>query len=79
MIKATLRYTDCLQDGRNVFKILAENHISIIKTTTPILSIYPKIIALFPNDNELHDVLYQLNNTCNYEVRLVKCTTVKEN
>lgn len=79
MIKATLRYTDCLQDGREVFQILTRHQVIILKTRTPIFAIFPKIVALFKDYNELQDVLYQLNNNCKYEVRLVKWTNVEEN
>ena len=79
MIKATLRYTDCLEDGRTVLQILARHRVVILKTKTPIFTIYPKIIAVFKDYNELQDVLYQLNNNCKYEVRLVKWTNVEEN
>ena len=80
MIQATLRYTDLLEDGQMVYKVLTANKIPIIKTKPAILlSIHPKIIVLFKDHNELSDVLYQLNDECRYEVALLKCKNVKEN
>ena len=29
---AVLKYTDCLQDGRNVFRVLANRNIEVLKT-----------------------------------------------
>lgn len=77
MIKATLQYTDCLQDGRNVYMVLTALKIPIVKTKDSFC--HPKIIALFKDYDELPNALYQLNNNCVYEVRLVKYKTIKEN
>lgn len=77
MIKATLQYTDCLQDQCDVFRILAENKIIIIKTR-PGLGISPKIIVLFKDYNELWDVVYQLNIGTTYGVTLVKYKHIRE-
>ena len=72
MLKAILQYTDCFQDGRNVFSVLATNNIQILKTQTPIFSIYPRVTVLFEDTRQLNQVLYDLNQKCRYEVRLVK-------
>lgn len=77
MIKATLQYTDCMQDKCNVFRILTENKIVIIKTR-PGWSIYPKIVALFKDYTELWEVVYQLNVESIYGVTLVKYKCIKE-
>ena len=72
MLKAILQYTDCLQDGRNVFRVLAQNNIQILKTQNPIFGIYPKVTVMFEDNLQLNRVLYDLNQKCRYEVRLVK-------
>jgi hypothetical protein len=77
MIKATLRYTNCLQDGRNVFAVLAGYNIPILKSSRGD-SMYPKIVALFNDQTELSTVLGSLQKHCSYEVRLVKSKFVKE-
>lgn len=72
MLKAILQYTDCLQDGRNVFSVLAQNNIQILKTQNPIFGICPKVTVMFEDSLQLNRVLYDLNQKCRYEVRLVK-------
>ena len=32
MIKATLSYTDCLADGRNVYTVLTNNKVTVLGT-----------------------------------------------
>ena len=78
MIKATLKYTDCLQDGRRVFMVLTANRTPIIKTKPDFSSIYTRVVVLFKDYDHLLNVLYQLNDRCTYEVRLVKYKNVKE-
>lgn len=77
MLKAVLKYTDCLQDGRNVFSILAAQNIRILKTRTPCLSIYPRVTILIEDYQELNKLLCTLNYSCNYEVRVVKTIELK--
>ena len=68
---AVLKYTDCLQDGRNVFRVLANRNVEILKTKQG-CSIYPQITIRISNQNELSQLLSDLNRNCAYEVRLVK-------
>ena len=68
---AVLKYTDCLQDGRNVFRVLANRNVEILKTKQG-CSIYPKITIRISDQNELSQLLSDLNKNCTYEVRLVK-------
>jgi hypothetical protein len=46
MIKATLRYTDCLQDGRTVFTVLTNNKITVIGTKHN-WSMYPRVVVKY--------------------------------
>lgn len=71
-MRAVLRYTDCLEDGKNVFRVLAENDIEILGTKQRDYSIYPEITILIANRQELNGLLDKLNRRCTYEVRLVK-------
>lgn len=77
MLKVVLRYTDCLQDGKNVFSVLAEQNIRILKTKTPCLSIYPRVTILIEDYQELNKLLCNLNCRCDYEVRVVKTVELK--
>lgn len=76
MIKAILRYTDCLQDGKKVFTILASNKITVVGTKSN-WSMYPKVVVLVKDYDHLSCLLHELNTSCTYEVRLVKYHTVK--
>ena len=68
---AVLKYTNCLQDGRNVFRVLANRNVEILKTKQG-CSIYPQITIRISDQNELSQLLSDLNRNCAYEVRLVK-------
>ena len=69
---AVLKYTDCLENGNNVFKILANRNIEVLKTKQKSFSIYPQITIRINDQNELSQLLSDLNRNCAYEVRLVK-------
>ncbi len=77
MIKAILRYTDCLQDGRKVFTVLTNNKITVVGTKYN-WSMYPRVVVLVKDYDHLSSLLHELNTSCTYEVRLVKYHTVKE-
>lgn len=68
---AVLKYTACLSDGKNVFRILANRNVEILKTKQG-CSIYPQITIRISDQNELSQLLSDLNRNCAYEVRLVK-------
>lgn len=70
-MKAVLKYTDCLQDGRNVFNTLALRNVEILKTKQG-MSIYPQITIRVKDTNELNQLMSSLNRNCTYEVRVVK-------
>ena len=78
MLKVTLRYTDCLQDGRRVFQIIANHNVIILKTKPAIFSIYPKVIILVDSIKSLNALVSDLNSKCSYEVSVVKTKVVKE-
>lgn len=68
---AVLKYTDCLSDGKNVFRVLANRNVEVLKTKQG-ASIYPNITIRVNDQNELSQLLSDLNRNCIYEVRLVK-------
>lgn len=70
MLKVVLKYTDCLQDGRNVFEILTRNNVEILKTRQ-IFICDPKIVIRIKNYDKLNMIVSELNQICRYEVRIV--------
>lgn len=70
-MKAILQYTDCLQDGKEVFRILSLYNIEILKTRQVLWSICPKITIRIKDYNQLNEIIQRLNNDCEYEVRVV--------
>lgn len=72
---AVLKYTDCLSDGKNVFRILANRNIEVLKTKQKAYNIYPQITIRINDQNELSQLLSDLNRNCTYEVRLVEVKT----
>lgn len=77
MIKATLRYTDCLQDGRKLYEVLTNNNVVIVGTKRS-WSMYPRVIILVKDYDRLSCLLHELNASCTYEVRLVKYHVLKD-
>lgn len=77
MIKATLRYTDCLQDGRKLYEVLTNNKV-VIAGTKRSWSMYPRVVILVKDYDHLSCLLHELNASCTYEVRLLKYIPVKE-
>ena len=79
MIKATLKYTDCLADGKIVYQTLIENKALLIATKSPLFgSIYPRVVVLFHDACHMHETVYELNKRCHYEVSLVRFKQLKE-
>lgn len=77
MIKAVLSYTDCLADGRKVYTVLTNNKVIIVGTKRS-WSMYPRIVILLNNYDQLSSILHELNAKCTYEVRLLKHHVVKD-
>ena len=78
MLKVVLQYTDCLQDGRRVFDILANYNVAILKTQSRSWSVHPRITIAIVDYPELNDLISSLNRNCLYEVRVVKTKFIKE-
>ena len=70
-MKAILRYTNCLLDGKNVFGILSAHNAHIIKTKHR-NSIYPRITIKIKNYDELNHLIYEINSKSTYGVELIK-------
>ena len=71
MLRVVLKYTDCLQDGRNIFRILALHNVEILHTWS-FLTMYPRVTIRIKDYDKLNDILYDLNKQSSYEVRVVK-------
>lgn len=72
MIKAVLRYTDCMDDKRRVNYYLSESNVIIIKTREPSGTIYHKVTILVESMTKLNEIMSLLNNKTLYGVTLVK-------
>lgn len=77
MIKATLRYTDCLQDGRKLYEVLTNNKV-VIAGTKRDWSMYPRVVILVKDYEQLSRLLHELNASCTYEVRLLNYRIVRD-
>ena len=79
MIKATLKYTDCFQDGQIVYQTLIENKALLVATKPPLFcSICPRVIVLFHDACHMYETIHELNRRCCYEVSLVRFKHLKE-
>lgn len=74
-MKAVLKYTDCLHDGKRVSSVLYENNIQILRIR-PGKSIYPQVIIHVNDYDELNMLIQKLNNACLYGVEVVKVNTI---
>ena len=77
MLRVVLKYTDCLQDGRNVFRVLAAHKVEILHTWS-FLTMYPRVTIRIKDYDKLNDVLYDLNKQSSYEIRVVKVKKEKQ-
>lgn len=71
MLRVVLKYTNCLQDGRNVFRILASHNVEILRTWS-FFNMYPRVTIRINDNSKLNDILYDLNKKCFYEVSVIK-------
>ena len=77
MLRVVLKYTDCLQDGRNVFRVLAAHKVEILHTWS-FLTMYPRVTIRIKDYDKLNDILYDLNKQSSYEIRVVKVKKEKQ-
>lgn len=76
MLRVVLKYTDCLQDGRIVFGVLAAHKVEILHTRS-FLTMYPRVTICIKDYEKLNNLLYNLNKQTSYEVRVVKVKRIK--
>ena len=74
-MKAILKYTDCLHDGKRVSSVLYENNIQILRIR-PGKSIYPQVTIHVNDYDELNMLIQKLNDACLYGVEVVKVNTI---
>jgi regulator of replication initiation timing len=71
MLQVILQYIDCLQDGKNVFRILSDFNITILKTNQK-PDYKTQVVILVEDDNVLNLLISTLNRYCHYEVIIVE-------
>ena len=74
-MKAILKYTDCLHDGKRVSSVLYENNIQILRIR-PGKSIYPQVTIHVNDYDELNMLIQKLNDVCLYGVEVVEVNTI---
>ena len=74
-MKATLKYTNCLNDGRRVFSVLSRNDVQILRTKSG-KSIYPQVTIRVGSYDELNLLVQILNKECLYGVEVVKISSI---
>lgn len=78
MLKVTLKYTDCMLDGKTIFRILAEHNVIILKTKYNAYSTDQKVMILVDGISSLNALLSDLNSKSLYGATVVKTKVVKE-
>ncbi len=73
-MRATIEYNDYLisHDGKQVFRVLAENNIKIIKTKIGTYCSQIRVIIEVNNYDEVNMLLAELNRHCAGGVKLIK-------
>lgn len=74
-MKATLKYTDCLNDGRRVSSVLSRNDVQILRTKSG-KSIYSQVTIRVGSYDELSLLVQMLNKECLYGVEVIKTSTI---
>lgn len=70
-MKAVLKYTDCSDDKRLVYGILAANNIIVIKEIHSLL-LCPKVLISIKDYSELNNLVRKLNEKTYYGVSIVR-------
>ena len=72
-MKATLKYTNCLNDGRRVFSVLSRNDVQILRTKSG-KSIYPQITIRVGSYDELNLLVQILNkiSAINWDIMAIE-------
>ena len=71
-MKVVLEYTDCLEDGKNVFYTLSKyDDVQILNSTNKLGTIYQKITIRINSQNELKKLICDLRNNCIYTVKVL--------
>ena len=71
MLQVVLQYHTSLQDGKNVFRILTDFNVTILKTKEKSTTISQVTILVKDNDT-LNRLMSKLNYYCTYDVSVVK-------
>lgn len=72
-MKATLKYTNCLNDGRRVFSVLSRNDVQILRTKLG-KSIYPQLTIRVGSYDELNLLVQILNkiSAINWDIMAIE-------
>ena len=71
-MKAVLRYSDCMLDGKNVFRILATHGVEILRTKHKAYSTRHTVTIRVENVAKLNELVRNLNSNCTYDVTVIK-------
>ena len=71
MLQVILQYTNCLQEGKRVFRILSDYNIEILKTKKK-TNVYTRVVILVKDNNALNLLMSTLNRCCSYEVIIIE-------
>lgn len=76
-MKVVLEY-DYVLDGQRIYKFLSSNKIRILKIKNSFWAgCKARVTIVVHNYDELMDIIYQLNDICRGEVRLIKYSEFK--
>ena len=72
-MKATLKYTNCLNNGRRVFSVLSRNDVQILRTKSG-KSIYPQLTIRVGSYDELNLLVQILNkiSAINWDIMAIE-------
>ena len=72
-MKATLKYTNCLNDGRRVFSVLSRNDVQILRTKSG-KPIYPQLTIRVGSYDELNLLVQILNkiSAINWDIMAIE-------
>ena len=71
MLQVILQYADCMQDGKNVFRILSDFNTTILKTEKK-PHYRTQVTILVKDNNTLNLLMSTLNRDCHFEVIIVE-------
>ena len=71
-MRAVLEYTDCLNEGNKVYKVLAQHKILVLNNSCVRVDLHRRVTVYVHDWDELNALVIDLNTVCHWQVAIIK-------